>query len=185
MNVLAFAASLSKQSSNRRLAGIAAARLKARGATVDLPDFDQFDMPMFDPDVCERDGLPPGAQAFAARIRSADALVIAAPEYLHAPPAALKSALEWISQLKPVPVSGKVGLLMSAATSPVGGVRGLLMLRETLASLGMWIVPNVFGVGRAGQVLGADGAINDARLDAELDRLLDQLLRVGAALKQG
>ena len=184
MNVLAFAASLSKQSSNQRLVDIIAGRLLARGAEVDIARFAEFDIPMFDPELSERNGLPPGAQKFAGRIRAADALVIASPEYLHAPPALLKSALEWISRLKPVPVSGKVALLVSAASSPVGGARGLIMLRETLASLGMWIVPHVLGVGRAGQVLGEDGTINDAKIDVELDHLLGQLLRVGAALKQ-
>jgi NAD(P)H-dependent FMN reductase len=185
MNVLAFAASLSKQSSNQRLVDIIAARLRAGGAAVDLASFAEFDMPMFDPDLGEQGALPAGAQEFARRIHAADALVIAAPEYLHAPPALLKSALEWISRLKPVPVSGKVALLVSAASSPVGGARGLIMLRETLASMGMWIVPQGLGIGRAGQVLGEDGTIRDAKIDAELDQLLGQLLRVGAALARG
>ena len=82
MNVFAFAASLSKGSTNRRLIDLIAGRLRARGATVDAPEFRDFDIPLFDPDICERDGLAPGAQAFADRIAAADGLVIASPEYL-------------------------------------------------------------------------------------------------------
>ena len=184
MNVLAFAASLSKGSTNRRLIELVAGRLRARGATVDTPEFRDFDIPLFDPDICERDGLAPGAQEFAERITAADGLVIASPEYLHAPSAALKNALEWISRLKPVPVSGKVALLVSAASSPAGGARGLIMLRETLASLGMWVAPHVLAVGRAAQAFDG-GRLKDPRLDAELDRMLDGFVKVATALKRG
>lgn len=183
MNVLAFAASLSKGSVNRRLIELVAVRLRARGAAVDLAEFGDFDMPLFDPELYDRDGMPPGALAFADRITAADGLVIASPEYLHSAPAALKSALEWFSRLKPVPVSGKVVLLASAANSPAGGVRGLIALRETLASMGVWVAPHVLAVGRAAQAFDGD-RLKDAKLDAELDHMLDGFVRVVTALKR-
>jgi NAD(P)H-dependent FMN reductase len=58
MRVLAFAASLRKESINRKLIRIAADIAREKGATVDIADFHEFDMPLYDGDMDERFGLP-------------------------------------------------------------------------------------------------------------------------------
>lgn len=182
MKVLAFAASRRSESANRRLAGLIAARMAARGVEVDVAEWEAFDMPLFDADLHGAEGLPPGARELARRIESADALVIVSPEYNHGPPAALKSAFEWLSRLKPVPVSGKPALLASATPSPVGGVRGLIFLREMLAALGVWVAPHVFGLGRAGEAFTEAGELANGKQSEELDVLLDRFVRVASAI---
>jgi chromate reductase, NAD(P)H dehydrogenase (quinone) len=44
-------------------------------------------------------------------------------------PGTLKNAIDWVSRLKPMPLRGKTGLLLSASNSQVGGIRGLWQLR--------------------------------------------------------
>jgi NAD(P)H-dependent FMN reductase len=184
MKILAFAVSRRLESSNRRVLDVIAGRLRTRGIEVDLAGWDEFDMPLFDADLHSAAGVPPGAAEFARRINGADALVIVSPEYNHGPPATLKSALEWISRLSPVPVSGKPALLASATSSPVGGVRGLIFLREVLASLGVWVAPHVFGVGRAGDAFTAEGELKNEKQSQDLDAMLERFIRVATAISK-
>ncbi|HEX6106233.1 MAG TPA: NAD(P)H-dependent oxidoreductase, partial [Gemmatimonadales bacterium] len=79
MRLLAFAASLRAESHNRRLIGLVAELARGRGAEVDLAEFREFDMPLFDADLHAREGIPPGAQELGARILAADGILLASP----------------------------------------------------------------------------------------------------------
>jgi len=69
MKLLAFAAALRTASLNRLLIRQAAAILRAApGIDLDLADFREFEMPMYDGDLETRDGIPPGGVEFIRRI---------------------------------------------------------------------------------------------------------------------
>src|SRR6266545_2848247 len=70
MRILAFAASLRKASLNRKLIALAAEIARREGADVDLAEFREFEMPVYDGDLDAAQGLPPGALA-RARCRGA------------------------------------------------------------------------------------------------------------------
>ena len=61
MIILAFAASLRRSSLNRRLIALAAEFAREAGAQVDLAEFREFELPIYDGDLDARSGLPPGA----------------------------------------------------------------------------------------------------------------------------
>ena len=62
LNLFVMGASLRRQSFNRQLAAVAAGQARAKGATVDLADFADFTMPLYDGDIEDNEGLPEGAR---------------------------------------------------------------------------------------------------------------------------
>jgi chromate reductase len=68
-------------------------------------------------------------------IRGAMGLVVISPEYNHGMSGVLKNALDWASRPSSgSPLAGKPTLVMTAATSALGGVRAQAQLRETFAA---------------------------------------------------
>ena len=95
MKLLAFAASLRTASVNRKLIQQAAVILREiPKIDLDLADFREFEMPMYDGDLEERDGIPQGGLEFNRRIQRANGLVIATPEYNGGVPGTLKNAID-------------------------------------------------------------------------------------------
>jgi chromate reductase len=60
MKLLAFAASLRRDSLNRKLIALAAEVARSAGAEVDLAEFREFELPIYDGDLDASAGLPPG-----------------------------------------------------------------------------------------------------------------------------
>ncbi|MEQ1504457.1 MAG: NAD(P)H-dependent oxidoreductase [Myxococcota bacterium] len=182
MKLLAFSASLRAHSLNRKLILAATELARARGIEVDLAEFRTFDMPMYDGDVDEATGLPPGALALCRRIEAADAVMIASPEYNYSIPGVLKNAIDWVSMADPTPLKGKLGLLLSASPSVVGGIRGLWQLRIPLEGCGMFVHPEMFTVGAAYEAFDAEGRLLDPKAVQRLDRVVGEFRDVVAAM---
>ncbi len=183
MKVLAFAASLRAASLNRRLIAQAAAVLRATPKIeLDLADFREFEMPMYDGDLEERDGIPPGGREFIRRIQLADAVVIATPEYNGGIPGTLKNAIDWASRTDPIPFEGKPVLLLGASPGGLGAVRGLWHCRMPLETIGAYVFPDMFGVPRAHQAFDPSGAFVDARQLSRLQALMQSYLAFAGRL---
>src|ERR687886_631751 len=136
VRVLIFGASLRRGSLNDRLAALAASVAEQKGGVVDRAQMADFDCPSYDQDVEKEDGIPAGAQRLRERLVTADAFIIASPEYNASMPGVLKNAIDWVSRFRPQPFNGRQGLLLSASPSMVGGNRGLWALRVPLEHLG-------------------------------------------------
>jgi chromate reductase, NAD(P)H dehydrogenase (quinone) len=115
MKILAFAASLRRGSLNRKLIAVAAEVARSAGAEVDLAEFREFELPIYDGDLDAGSGLPPGGLELKRRLDSADAVMIAAPEYNYSIAGPLKNAIDWVSRARPMPWRGKSIYLMSGA----------------------------------------------------------------------
>lgn len=94
IRIAGFAGSLREGSYNRHLIRIAGQHLP-KNATMEILDLN--DLPMFNADL-EKGGFPAAVQVFRSQIRSADALLIATPEYNISIPGVLKNALDWASR---------------------------------------------------------------------------------------
>ena len=171
MKIFALAGSRRAASHNRALLGHAAAIAVRHGATVDIAEFRDFDMPLYDGDLEAASGIPEGARALAARITAADAILLASPEYNFSVPGVLKNAIDWLSRTKPMPLRGKRALLLSASPSLVGGNRGLWALRVPLEVLGVHVFPDMYSLAQAHEKLDASG-VNDPALAKFLDGLV-------------
>jgi chromate reductase len=140
-NVLGVVGSLRSGSFNRRLlnhaVAIAPPRLKIDVAT------DLIRLPLFDEDL-EVGGLPDVVVAMQDRIRSADALLLATPEYNFGVPGPVKNFIDWASRPPGGgPLVRKPVALIGASTGRVGGtVQAQGQLRISLSVLGAFVMPS-------------------------------------------
>jgi chromate reductase, NAD(P)H dehydrogenase (quinone) len=130
ITVLGIAGSLRRGSYNRALLR------SAQSLTPDdmrLDVFDLHDIPFYDADV-EKRGDPEPVTELKRRVREADALVIATPEYQHSLPGVLKNALDWASRPpKDPPLRRKPIAMMGATPGRYGTARAQAELRKVLA----------------------------------------------------
>jgi chromate reductase, NAD(P)H dehydrogenase (quinone) len=182
MKILAFAASLRKGSLNKKLVALAADLARAAGAEVDLADFREFEMPIYDGDVDAGQGPPPGAQQLRRRVDAADAILISAPEYNYSIAGPLKNAIDWVSRARPMPWRGKSIYLMAAAPSPMGGIRGLWQTRIPLEGCGALVFPDMFALPHAADAFDEAGRLRDAALAERLQREVTGFVRLAEAL---
>lgn len=169
MKVFAFAASLQKASSNKKLIRLAAEAARAKGAEVDLADFQEFDMPLYNNDIETGAGFPKGAQELARRLKEADAFMIATPEYNWSIPGTLKNAIDWVSRMRPSPFWGKTGMLLASSNGAVGGARVLTALRPPLEVNGAFLIPRSFSLPNAQNAFDAEGRFADHETQKRLE----------------
>ncbi|WP_299138907.1 NADPH-dependent FMN reductase [uncultured Tateyamaria sp.] len=89
-------------------------------------------IPLYDGDMEEADGVPEAAETLAGQIAEADAVLVSTPEYNKGPSGALKNALDWVSRVKGDPWADKPVAVMSAAAGRAGGERAQMILRGYL-----------------------------------------------------
>jgi chromate reductase, NAD(P)H dehydrogenase (quinone) len=183
VSFLVFSASLRADSLNTRLARLAAATIETRGGEVDLAAMHEFDVPSYDADVEQSEGLPAGADELRRRVQASDAFVIASPEYNASMPGLLKNAIDWVSRSKPQPFHERHGLLLSASPSMVGGNRGLWALRVPFEHLGARIFPDMFSLAQAHAALDAGGRIADPQLQDRFDGTITGFMDLVEAAK--
>ncbi len=128
MDIAAFAGSLRATSYNRGLLR-AAAELAPVDVAIEILDLTAI--PLFNQDL-ERTGLPETVANLRKRVRDADGLLIATPEYNHTIPGVLGNTIDWLSRRTPIrPLREKPIAIMGAARGG-GSVRAQAALRVPL-----------------------------------------------------
>lgn len=178
MKIFTFAASLRKDSFNKKLIQLAANFVSKQGIEVDLAPFNEFEMPLYDGDLETTSGIPSGALALKKRIEKADALIISSPEYNFSIPGTLKNAIDWLSRVKPVPLKNKWALLLSASPSMVGGNRGLWVLRVSLECLSVFVYPEMFSLAKAHEAFDENGNLKDSKSLERLEKMIQSFLKI-------
>ncbi|MCX5205516.1 NAD(P)H-dependent oxidoreductase [Streptomyces sp. NBC_00237] len=172
LRFLALSGSLRRESHNTALLHALARRAPA-GVTVEVHE-GLGELPYFNQD---REDVPPASVVdLRNRVREADGLVIATPEYNSAIPGVLMNALDWLS--RPAGDSsllGKATAILGASPSQFGTARGQLVLRQILHRVQAPVVahPEVT-VFRSHQRFDADGTF---LADEFTESLLRELLR--------
>lgn len=92
------------------------------------------DLPLFNED--DVDAEPVSVKQLTAKIEAADGVVIGVPEYDHAVPAALKSAIEWLSCAEH-PFKDKPVMIVGTSLGIQGTVRAQMNLRQILDAPGV------------------------------------------------
>lgn len=157
--VCGIAGSLRSGSFNRALLRAAA---QAAPGHIKIAEFDLAPLPLYNADV-EAAGPPEPVAALKRAIRSADALLIATPEYNYGVPGVLKNALDWASRPpRDSALIGKPAAIMGASTGFAGTARSQAMLRQVLAGTltPALLAPEVY-VARAADKFDADGRLTD------------------------
>jgi NAD(P)H-dependent FMN reductase len=169
---MALAASLRRDSFNRKLLHLAVPLARAAGAEVEVVDFRDVLFPAYNADEQQEHGIPPEVTAFGQRIAGSDGFLLASPEYNHSIPGALKNTIDWVSRIRPMPWQGRWALLLSASNSRVGGNRGLWQLRQPFASMGTFVYPEMFSLAEAPKALDSAGQLAEPALATRLETLV-------------
>jgi chromate reductase len=182
MKLLAFAASLRRESWNRKLIALAVAIVRQAGVEVDLAEFQEFDMPLYNRDLQDASGFPPGARELQRRVAAADGLLIASPEYNYSLPGTLKNAIDWVSRMSPMPFRGRSAFLLSASTAQVGGIRGLWQLRIPLEGVGVLVHPEMYSLPWADKSFDEAGELKEKERRDRLALMLEAYLATARKL---
>jgi len=118
MKLLAFAASSSSKSINKQLATYAASLVD--GATVEILDINDYEMPLFSQDKEEVLGQPEQAKAFYAKLGQADAIIISFAEHNGSYTAAYKNLFDWTSRIDQKLFQNKPMVLLATSPGPGG-----------------------------------------------------------------
>jgi chromate reductase len=175
LTILGIAGSLRTGSFNR-LALAAAQKLVPEGAKMDI--FDLHEIPIFNQD--QEKTPPPPVVEFKKRIRAADAIVFATPEYNYGVPGVLKNAIDWASRPSGESAwDGKPAAILSAASGIMGGVRAHYHLRQSFVYLNMYAtnLPEVL-IGNAKDKFDANGNYTDEDGKKLITKLLLNLLEL-------
>ena len=172
MKFLLLAASLRKDSFNKKLIDQAARHLREAGHTVDLADYREFNCPTYDQDIQDSTGVAQGAKEMISRMKATDALILASPEYNYSIPGTLKNLIDWVSRDRPMPWDGQKILLMTASPSPVGGNRGYWATRIPLEGCGAFVFPKAFTLGAAHQAFDGQNNFVDPKQGENLKKIL-------------
>lgn len=180
IKILAFAGSLRKGSYNKALVR-AAVELAPENVAMEV--FDLEGIPPYNQDL---ENTPPErVNEFKEKIKSADALLIATPEYNYSVPGVLKNAIDWASRPKTGnPLEGKPVAIMSASIGRLGGARAQYHLRQSFVFLNMHPVnqPEVM-LPSAADNIDANGRLTNEQTRQLIRQLLEALVAWTIRLK--
>ena len=171
--ILAFAGSLRKGSYNKALIR-AAIELAPENVAIEF--FDLEGIPPFNQDNIANPSTY--IAEFKEKIRKADALLIATPEYNYSIPGVLKNAIDWASRpLQGNPLEDKPVAIMSASTGRLGGARAQYHLRQTFVFLNMHPInrPEVM-LSQAADNFDANGKLTNEQTRILIKQLIEALV---------
>ncbi len=136
------------------------------------------DLPLYNQDLdCDRP--PEAVEVFRERVKRADGLLFAVPEYNYSLTGALKNALDWAS--RPVTDSGlfdKPAAIMGASQGTFGTVRAQLHFRHVAVFTNMHLVNKPEILVRDPQAkFSPDGRLQDEDTRRLLSQLVTELVR--------
>jgi chromate reductase len=158
LDIVGLCGSLRAGSLHRMVLGLAAESMPA-GLELEIAEY--RDVPFFNADLMAN-GFPPAVTALRERIRRADGVVIATPEYNFSIPGVLKNALDWVSRGDDQPFAFKPVAILTASPGLLGGVRVQYELRRVMLFLNGQVLakPEVF-IGSAAAKFDREGRCID------------------------
>src|SRR5919106_62500 len=167
MKVLGISGSLRRDSYNSTLLP-AAAQLEVFDGLKAVEPYDADD------DV---GGGPAGARRLRDAIESADAILIATPEYNSSVPGQLKNALDWASRpLGENALWGKPAAVVGASTGMFGAVWSQAEVRKALGASAARVIDGELPVAHAHEAFAADGRLLDAEQRDRYVEILDEVV---------
>lgn len=188
IKLLFLAGSARNQSFNKKLAKYASKLAHKKEAQVTFIDLKDFDMPLYDGDEEEQNGLPENAIKLKKIFIEHDGLFIASPEYNSSFSPLLKNALDWISRPHEegeTPLSaykGKVAALTAASLGGLGGLRGLVPLRMMLGNIAVTVIPEQFALVSAHEAFDKNDELKEAQQTQNLENVINALIKTTKAL---
>ena len=181
IRILGFAGSLRKDSYNKALLQ-AATQMVPKDAVLET-----FDLEGIQPFNQDLENHPPQkVKEFKNRIRAADAILIATPEYNYSIPGVLKNAIDWASRPYADKVfKGKPVAVMGASIGMLGTARAQYHLRQCFVFLDMHPInsPEVM-ISHVEQKIDERGSLKDEKTRQLVAALLQSLVEWTIRLKK-
>lgn len=169
--LLGMSGSLRQNATNRKLLR-EAARLFEPASFIEA----DLNLPLYDGDIEEGDGIPAAVHTLAEQIAQADAVIISTPEYNKGPSGVLKNALDWVSRTSGNPWADKPVAVMSAAAGRAGGERAQMILRACMVPFQPRILqgPEIH-LADSSNEFDEDGKLRSDRYEKSLHTLMQKL----------
>ena len=156
----------------------AISRVRALGAEAEIIDLREMTLPFCDggseyPDY-------PDVEILREKVKAADGLILATPEYHGSLSGVLKNALDLMSFEH---LSGKVAGLISVLGGQSNS-NALNDLRIIVRWVHGWVIPEQRAVGQAWQAFNSEGKLKDEKLAQRFDGFAQSLVDNSAKLKQ-
>lgn len=156
---------------------IAAQRVQALGAEVEILDLRTMNLPFCD----GGDDYPdyPDVARLSQTVKEADGLILATPEYHGSISGVLKNALDLLGFEE---LSGKVtGLISVLGGQP--NSNALNDLRIIMRWVHGWVIPEQIAIGQAWKAFGEDGKLLDDKLSQRFDSFAQSLVENARKLR--
>lgn len=128
MKILAFAASSSKNSINKKLVRYAGSLIQS--AELEVIDLNDFELPIYSQDKEKELGQPELVKKFLMKISEADAIIISFAEHNGTYTSAYKNIFDWASRSAKKVYENKKMILLSTSPGP-GGAKSVLASANT------------------------------------------------------
>lgn len=176
MKIVIIAGSNRRGSTSTKMSRFVAARLQARGHTVELWDLYLQPLPFYDPD---QENHPDSVSRLAGLAAEADAIVLATPEYHGSLSGVLKNALDYLDGDH---FSGKMVLGISSAGGAVG-VSSLQHLQVIVRNVHGINCPEWISAGGDQRRFDDNGEPLQTAVRARIERVLDTFLDLSRKLR--
>lgn len=170
VKIVGIGGSLRTDSYSQQALNLAALRLKALGAEVEILDLREMNLPFCNGE----DEYPnyPDVEKLRNAVRNADGLILATPEYHGSVSGVLKNALDLMSfDHLSDKVVGTISVLGGQANS-----NALNDLRVILRWVHAWVIPEQVAIGQAWKAFGSDGKLLDEKLSQRFDKFAESLV---------
>lgn len=172
IKVIGFAGSLRKNSYNKMLLGTVQ---KMFPQDMEMEIIDIPDIPVYNYDIQESEGFPASIIEIGEKIKQADAVLFATPEYNYSIPGGLKNFIDWLSRLESKPFFGKPMSMVGATT----GLGGTIRAQANLRTVALFIETNVMPkpeiyVTRAMEKFDKDGNLIDETTKKVLEKYIER-----------
>ena len=172
--IIGLCGSLRRGSFNRMLLRAAA---EAAPAATSIEEESIREIPLYDGDLEEEQGIPNAVQRLKDRIAEADGLLIVTPEYNHSMPGVFKNAIDWLSRpgddIARV-FGGRPVAIIGATPGPGGTALAQAAWLPVVRKLGMrpWCEGGLL-ISDAFTVFDADGRIANVTMRKRIQRFVE------------
>lgn len=146
------------------------------GARVRSLSGDELRLPLYQPDVSERDSV---SRCLVSELAAADGIVLASPGYHGSISGLMKNALDYAEDLRadtrPYFSGRPVGCIAAAGGWP-GACNTLNALRDIVHALRGWPTPLGVAINSSDKVFDTSGVCNSPRVSQALDVMAEEIL---------
>ncbi len=180
IKILAFSGALRQDSMNQKLVVYASSLISSPQVSIEVINLNDFAMPLYDGDIESKTGLPETAKTLKKKMIGMDGFLIASPEYNGSISGVLKNTIDWVSRSEHgeeglLAFKGKIVGLLSASPGMLGGLRGLVHVRQILGNIGCLVLPEQHCVGQAIKAFNKQGELID-QMNIDKVRIVTQAL---------